>query len=78
MLNSYKFFSNKSCEYYPCHDLEEQNCLFCYCPLYYIEDCGGDYNTLGSGLKDCSTCTIPHISELYDYIIEEINLYYQK
>jgi len=23
-----------SCDHYPCHDLEEMNCFFCYCPFY--------------------------------------------
>ena len=33
--NSYRFFSNRECQYYPCHEgIEEMNCLFCYCPLY--------------------------------------------
>ena len=29
--NSYRFFSNRECQYYPCHEgIEEMNCLFCY------------------------------------------------
>lgn len=33
--NSYRFFFNRECQYYPCHEgIEEMNCLFCYCPLY--------------------------------------------
>ena len=55
MSDHYKFFSHKQCEYYPCHQLDEINCLFCYCPLYI--------------LKDCSGCTLPHQKENYDYII---------
>ena len=43
MNNSYKFYCNKSCEYYPCHKgLSEFNCLFCFCPLYRTE-CSGSY-----------------------------------
>ena len=37
----YSFFSNKECEYFPCHqgaDPENFNCLFCYCPLYALGD----------------------------------------
>ena len=37
MENSYRFFQNKSCEYFPCHEIKDSgdfNCLFCYCPLY--------------------------------------------
>lgn len=24
-----------SCEYYPCHDLENMSCSWCYCPFYF-------------------------------------------
>ncbi|MFW5671451.1 MAG: cysteine-rich small domain-containing protein, partial [Acetivibrio ethanolgignens] len=35
MENSYRFFENRECKYFPCHKgLKELNCLFCYCPLY--------------------------------------------
>ena len=43
----YSYFSNKECEYFPCHkgaDPENFNCLFCYCPLYALGDkCGGNF-----------------------------------
>ncbi len=70
---SYKFFCNKECEYFPCHKTdnpEEFNCLFCYCPLYMLgEDCGGNYTYLPNGIKDCSSCILPHIKEKgYDHI----------
>lgn len=43
MENSYRFFANTSCEYYPCHKgVEELNCLFCYCPLYERAHCPGN------------------------------------
>ncbi|MBQ1818177.1 MAG: hypothetical protein II124_06030, partial [Clostridia bacterium] len=32
--NSCKYFQNRECEYFPCHegaDPEFFNCLFCYC-----------------------------------------------
>ena len=64
---SYKFFCNKECEYFPCHQTdnpEEFNCLFCYCPLYMLgEDCGGNFTYLSNGIKDCSSCILPHIKE---------------
>ena len=41
--NTREFFSNIFCQHYPCHDIENQNCLFCFCPLYHMEDCGGDF-----------------------------------
>ena len=42
----YTWFQNRACEYFPCHDdvaEEEFNCLFCYCPLYRAENCGGAF-----------------------------------
>ena len=33
---NYKFFQHKACEFFPCHetkDIDNFNCLFCYCPL---------------------------------------------
>lgn len=68
MSDHYKFFSHKQCEYYPCHQLDEINCLFCYCPLYILKDCKGHYKMIGN-IKDCSGCTLPHQKENYDYII---------
>ena len=37
------YFENRDCDYYPCHDAEHINCMFCFCPLYPKEDCGGDF-----------------------------------
>lgn len=72
MKNSYRFFSNTDCEYFPCHKTrrpERFNCLFCFCPLYFFEECGGNYVVLDSGVKDCTTCLIPHTPEGYDHIL---------
>jgi len=72
---SYKFFINKECEYYPCHnniDEEEYSCLYCYCPLYPYEDCGGNFTILSNGIKDCSNCLIPHNRHNYDYIVNKL------
>ncbi len=52
------YFENHDCEYYPCHDTDSINCLFCYCPLYFMQ-CPGVYTMLGN-VKDCSKCTITH------------------
>ncbi|MBU5591975.1 cysteine-rich small domain-containing protein [Clostridium sp. MSJ-4] len=74
MENNYKFFSNHKCEYFPCHKVknkEEFNCLFCYCPLYFLEECGGNKNYI-NGIKDCSNCLIPHSPKGYDYIVGKI------
>lgn len=74
MKNSYKFFSNKECEYFPCHKgVEELNCLFCYCPLHSRKKCPGNPVYLeirGKTVKDCSNCTFPHRPENYDLIMK--------
>ncbi len=68
-MPKYDHFSHKDCEYYPCHKgVPELNCLFCYCPLYFLE-CPGDPKTLPNGIKDCSSCDYPHIPENYTKII---------
>ncbi len=70
--NCYSFFSNRECEYFPCHKTgneEEFNCLFCYCPLYsFGKDCGGNFKILENGIKDCSECLIPHGKNGYEHI----------
>lgn len=74
MKNSYRFYMNTDCTYFPCHKVdntEEFNCMFCYCPLYFIEDCGGNHDC-SNGFKDCTYCTIPHIPKGYDFINEKI------
>ena len=75
-MEHYKFFQNRECEYFPCHqgiDAEEFNCLFCYCPLYALGDrCGGCFQYLKNGIKDCSACMRPHIGENYDEILVQM------
>lgn len=66
---NYQGFSHTSCEFYPCHPLEnfkspnEFNCIFCNCPLYWLE-CPGNYTVIedadGVKRKDCSECKVPH------------------
>ncbi len=72
MANSSRFFSNKECEYYPCHDCDgDLNCLFCYCPLYNY-DCPGNYRIIdkeGRKIKSCLNCEFPHKAENYDAVI---------
>ena len=69
---NYKFFQHKACEFFPCHetkDIDNFNCLFCYCPLYALgENCGGNFKILENGVKDCSNCLLPHKRSNYDYI----------
>lgn len=74
MENSYRFFENRACQYFPCHTaLEEFNCLFCYCPLYSMENCPGKNEYIeknGRRIKVCTNCTFPHQPENYDIIIK--------
>lgn len=76
MKNSYRFFENKECDHFPCHKgLDEFNCLFCYCPMYHIENCPGNpvfKEKDGKSLKICTNCTFPHRVENYDKLIEVI------
>lgn len=69
----FSFFCNRSCEYFPCHtgaEVEDFNCLFCYCPLYALgRRCGGQFTYLDNGIKDCSACLLPHKRESYGYIV---------
>ena len=71
----YTFFQNKECEYYPCHndvDPEGFNCMFCYCPLYHMKECGGGFVTR-NGVKDCSYCLLPHNgAEGYAYVLAQL------
>jgi len=74
-MDNYKFCQNKSCEFLPCHEgvaEEGFSCLFCFCPLYELDDCGGNYTILEDGTKDCSDCNLPHQREGYDYIIKKL------
>ncbi|PLX71005.1 MAG: metal-binding protein [Denitrovibrio sp.] len=69
---SYKHFSNEACEYYPCHGLDNQNCLFCFCPLYFFKDCGGNPEFINK-IKDCSNCVKNHDEKSYDFVMKELH-----
>jgi len=75
MQNSHRFFSNKSCQYFPCHKkptVDEFNCLFCFCPLYHLDDkCGGVFEYY-KNVKSCMECHLPHTPDFYDVIIEKL------
>lgn len=77
-MADHRFFQNRECAYFPCHEgLEEGqfNCLFCYCPLYALGDkCGGEFSYTHQGIKDCSHCTRPHQKENYDSILKHMTL----
>ena len=77
MENSHRFFSNRECKYFPCHskpDVNEFNCLFCYCPLYFLHDkCEGHYKYSGKEcVKNCEGCYLPHIPEYYYTIVSKL------
>ncbi|MDU3802696.1 cysteine-rich small domain-containing protein [Paraclostridium bifermentans] len=76
MSENYKFFRNDKCEYFPCHKVSNPdnfNCLFCYCPLYALKDeCGGNFKYTDDGIKDCSSCLVPHNKKSHDYIMSKI------
>ncbi|XPV76717.1 MAG: cysteine-rich small domain-containing protein [Desulfovibrio sp.] len=79
MENSYRFFSNKECKYFPCHKTsrpEKFNCLFCFCPLYFFKECGGRFE-MASNIKDCTNCLIPHTPEGYDHILGKLKKAFQ-
>lgn len=71
-----QFYQNKECEYFPCHetkDIDNFNCLFCFCPLYtYKEHCGGSCRYTKDGIKDCSGCELPHFRNNYWHMIQKI------
>jgi Zn-finger protein len=64
--NAFKGFQNKACPFWMCHTgvkEEDFSCLFCYCPLVFLE-CPGPYEVFtdanGVKRKDCSACVLPH------------------
>ena len=76
-MEHYKFFQNRECEYFPCHqgvEVESFNCLFCYCPLYALGNgCGGSFTYTEDGIKDCTNCIKPHRKENFDRIMEKMS-----
>ena len=70
---SYKFCQNKGCKFFPCHIIKDENkfsCLFCYGPLYTLDNCSGNYTLLENGVKNCIKCTLPHEEKNYKYIMK--------
>lgn len=80
-MEHYKFVQNRNCEYFPCHNVKEEdfNCLFCYCPLYCLGDaCGGDFVYLESGIKSCMNCTKPHDKNGYEHVMGKMKQVIEK
>lgn len=75
--DQYTYICHTACRYFPCHqgaDPHDFNCLFCYCPLYALgEDCGGNFHYTEDGVKDCSTCLLPHGKAGYEHILDGCN-----
>ncbi len=73
------YFVNRQCEYYPCHDVSDEkfSCLFCYCPLYGVKDCGGEYFVNEKGIKNCKNCGFVHDRDNYPKVIKKLkeNMY---
>lgn len=66
-MKNYNFKQNKECPFFPCHnvdDVENFNCFWCYCPLYFLKECPGNYYINDEGVKDCSECTLPHYADM--------------
>ncbi|MBO6137791.1 MAG: metal-binding protein [Lachnospiraceae bacterium] len=76
MDNSFRFFENKDCEFYPCHkNIEHINCLFCYCPFYFQESCPGTPEYIeknGRRIRVCTDCNFIHEPDNYPNIIKEL------
>ncbi|MFO0754283.1 MAG: cysteine-rich small domain-containing protein [Thermodesulfovibrionales bacterium] len=69
-----EFFSNHTCKYFPCHETDSKqfNCIFCYCPMYFVPNCLGRPRFITSNnkmVKDCSACDYPHRPENYRKVI---------
>lgn len=78
---SHRFFRNDGCKYFPCHEGVAEatfNCLFCFCPLYFLEDCGGNPKYTDRGVKDCSSCTRPHDPDGYDHVLKRLKVEFDK
>jgi Zn-finger protein len=67
-----QYSKNNKCQYYPCHNLKDMSCVFCYCPLYNDNTCEGNFIIFENGIKDCSYCTMPHTAAGYKYIVEKL------
>ena len=53
-------------------DTADFNCKFCYCPLFFMRDCGGTY-VLTDGKKDCSMCVIPHQPDNTPMLLDKLS-----
>ncbi|MEI3477931.1 MAG: cysteine-rich small domain-containing protein [Bilophila sp.] len=76
MEHSSRFFQNTACAHFPCYPQangEAFNRLFCYCPLYFLEERPGAPRWTSRGVKDCSACRFPHRPENDDAVIARLS-----
>ena len=70
----FAFYTNKECEYYPCHPVPEgtsSTACSATARFYMLgRKCGGNFTYLESGVKDCSKCLVPHRRENYGFIAD--------
>lgn len=71
---SFDYYENHDCKYYPCHESDHINCMFCYCPLYGLKKCPGKPEFVekedGRLIKSCIKCTFPHDRDNYGKIMK--------
>lgn len=62
----------EGCPYYPCHNFSDQNCSFCYCPLYPCMDreFGHSITTPGGELWSCMDCKFIHEPEVAAHLLK--------
>ena len=79
--SDFNFYQNTDCRYFPCHGkepgtgsvpVEDFNCLFCYCPLMHVPNCGGNYTIMENGFKDCMKCTRNHDKDSWKFVISRL------
>ncbi len=65
------------CEYYPCH-FKEQDCTFCYCPIYPCgyEEMGGIWIT--NDVWDCSGCSFIHEASIAKLLKRAFRIYFKE
>lgn len=59
------------CKFYPCHEGENHECSFCWCPIYPCEEgITGGYWYEANGIKvwDCSNCCYVHNKRFTDML----------
>jgi adenosylcobinamide hydrolase len=62
----------EGCPYYPCHNFGEQQCSFCYCPLYPCMDpeFGHIIETPNGSLWSCMNCRFIHEPEVTAHLLQ--------